>query len=129
MRAFPACDEDQAGADDPRETNEELADLNCGPVGGAEQERATFLSWMDLPLLATGGRGLVKFCDMVPDKPDGQHVTFLSKGRALVPPVLDNLSIRDERAIGNTHNACLWIFDPLQVNSISKCDFLVNSAP
>lgn len=52
MRAFPACDEDQAGADDPRETNEELADLNCGPVGEAEQETSYPFELDDVPCKA-----------------------------------------------------------------------------
>ncbi|MEM8569370.1 MAG: hypothetical protein AAGG56_00555 [Pseudomonadota bacterium] len=44
--ALPAFAEGEAGEEDLREINEELADFNCGPVSSAEQE-TSYLFEMD----------------------------------------------------------------------------------
>lgn len=50
--ALPAYAEEEASPEDLREINEELADLNCGPVDEAEQETAYLFEMDDVPCKA-----------------------------------------------------------------------------
>ena len=50
--AMPVYADEPASAEDLREINEELADLNCGPVDEAEQETADLFELDDVPCKA-----------------------------------------------------------------------------